>query len=240
MSYRLSRYRKIWQQKKILRKIYQHWYEEIICDLKQGPGKIIEIGSGTGNFKEYMPNSISSDIEKSSWLDMCFDAHHIPFKKNSVSNIIMIDVLHHLENPLKFLKEAARVLEPGGRLIMNEPYPSFFSSIIYRVFHPEPFLMNIDYFKLQTKKSDPWKSNQAIPYLLFFKQKLKLMKALENKFKIKKINKMSFILYPASGGFENRSLIPNILIPLFFTFEKLLSPFAKFLAFRCYIVLEKK
>lgn len=240
MSSRLLKHQKVWKQKKILRTIYRQWYEEIIKDLRQGSGKTIEIGSGTGNFKEFMPSCISSDVEKCSWLDMCFDAHHIPFPNNSISNLVMIDVFHHLENPLGFLKEATRVLKPGGRLIMNEPYPSIFSLIIYKRFHPEQFLMNIDYFKYSLKKSDPWESNQAIPYLFFFKQKLKLMTVLGNQINIKKIKRMSFFSYPASGGFEHKSYISNSLLPILNLLEKLLSPFAKFLAFRCYIVLEKR
>ena len=50
---------------------------------------------------------------------------------------------------------------------------------------------------------------------------------------------MSCILYPASGGFENKAMIPDILIPLFKLLEILLTPFRRLLAFRCYIVLEK-
>ena len=57
---RLKRYRKIWQQKKILQSIYQHWYQQINQDLK--PGKTLEIGSGSGSFKQFNPLIISSDI----------------------------------------------------------------------------------------------------------------------------------------------------------------------------------
>ena len=57
---RLLRYRRIWENKKILRIIYSGWYKKIIKDLK--PGKTLEIGSGIGNFKQFNPNIISSDI----------------------------------------------------------------------------------------------------------------------------------------------------------------------------------
>lgn len=236
----LERHKKIWDEKKILRIIYEDWYKKIISNLSDVKGITLELGAGSGNFKEFKKDVVSADIEKCDWLDMCFDAHSMPFEENSISNIVMIDVLHHLYNPVKFLNEAKRVLNTGGRLIMLEPFPSAFSLFIYKRYHPEPFIFDIDYFKkndLQTK--DPWDSNQAIPYLIFFKKKDKFKDVFGDVFKIIKREKLSFILYPASGGFENKSRIPDSLIPLFKGMEYLANPFASLLAFRCFIVIEK-
>lgn len=236
----LQRHRKIWEEKKILRIIYTSWYKKIICDLTDDNGKTLEIGSGTGSFKKFKPDTISSDIDNCSWLDMCFDAHKIPFSNSSLSNIVMIDVLHHLQNPVQVLNEVNRVLRKGGRLIMIEPYPSLFSLFIYKRFHPEPFIFNVNYFKQKNKGAkNPWESNQAIPYLLFFKHQNQLLNKISKSFIIKKREKMSLLLYPLSGGFEKPSLIPAFLIPLFTLFELLLSPLKNLIAFRCYIVLEK-
>ncbi len=240
MTDKLTKYREIWKIKKILRLVYFDWYKKILKDLKNGPGKTVELGAGTGNFKEYKPDAISSDIEKCDWLDMSFDAHKMPFSQNSVSNIIMIDVLHHLSSPVKFFQEAIRVLEKEGRILIVEPHPSLFSLFVYKKFHPEPFLMNMDYFAdVSEKQKDPWQSNQAISYLLFFKHRKKFLENFGNDLKFIKIKKMSFLLYPLSGGFENKQLAPDFLIPVLKIIEVLLIPFRKFLAFRCYIVLEK-
>ncbi len=65
--------------------------------------------------KDYMPEVISADIEKCDWLDMCFDAHEMPFENDSLANIVMIDVLHHLYNPVKFLEEAEQSFEKRGK-----------------------------------------------------------------------------------------------------------------------------
>ena len=237
---RLKRYKKIWQNKKILRDIYTDWYEKIIKDLKKG--KTLELGSGTGNFKQFKPDVISSDIVNCDWLDMSFDAHQIPFPKQSLSNIVMIDVLHHLDQPVKFLNQAHRVLKKTGRLIMIEPFPSPFSLLIYKIFHPESFIFKTDLFsptKSQLKTSQPWQANQATPFLLFFKQTHKFNSLFKNKYKIIKKEKFSFLLYPLSGGFENKQLLPNCLFPIIKTIEKLLPPFKNLLAFKCYLVLEK-
>jgi SAM-dependent methyltransferase len=249
MADKLKRHREIWKKKKILRDIYTNWYKQILRDLKNSKGKTIEMGAGIGNFKEFKPGLVSSDIVFCEWLDICFDAHHMPFKDNSVGNIVMIDVLHHLADPVSFFYEAAQKLEKGGRILLIEPFPSPFSLFIYKRFHPEPFIMDIDYFdetpsvssvsSVAKNKKDPWDANQAAAYLIFFKDREKFLNHFGSKFKIVKRRRISCLLYPASGGFENKAMIPDVLIPLFKFLEILLKPFRWLLAFRCYIVLEK-
>jgi SAM-dependent methyltransferase len=236
----LEKHKRIWQEKKILRIIYSEWYSRIISDLKETESKTVELGAGSGNFKEFKPNVVSADIDPHEWLDMVFDAHRMPFSNKTLGNIVMIDVLHHLSNPVKFLLEAGRVLEKGGKLIMLEPYPSPFSLQVYKRFHPEPFIMDADYFnKADIEPKDPWDSNQAIPYLIFFKDYEKFLHLFQHQFRVIKRQKLSFMLYPASGGFENKSLIPDLIIPIFQGIEWLLKPLRNLLAFRCYLVLEK-
>ena len=240
MTDSLKKHREIWQNKKILRDIYTKWYQKIISNLSNVPGKTLELGSGSGNFKEFKPDIITSDIDPQPWLDMSFDAHNIPFEKNSLANIVLVDVLHHLSNPIKFLHEAERTLSKGGRIIMVEPFPSFFSSVIYKLFHPEPFIYDIDYFSKEPfKNKKPWESNQAIPYLIFFKYINKFNKEFCTSLKINRREKISFILYPLSGGFEKNQIIPSFLIPIAKLFEFFLMPFSSIFAFRCFLSIEK-
>jgi len=174
-------------------------------------------------------------------LDQCIDAHQIPFSKNSLGNIVMIDVLHHLRDPLRFFQEAYRVLKREGKIILIEPFPSPFSLLVYKLFHPEPFIFNVDVFSRQKSQhhKQPWESNQAIPYLLFFKHLDKFKQMFGSNLKLVKRQKFSFLLYPLSGGFENKQLIPDWLFPLAKIIEKLLFPLGSLLAFRCYLVLQK-
>ena len=240
MSEILNKHRETWHQKKILRLIYTDWYRQILGELKQGNGKSVELGAGTGNFKDFKPDVIAADIEPCDWLDLCFDAHQMPFENNSIANIIMIDVFHHLANPILFLEEAYRTLEPGGRILMLEPYPSTFSLSIYRKFHPEPFIFNANFFaKKDLDDKDPWDSNQAAAYLVFYRNADEFANRFKGKLWVRKKKLLSCILYPLSGGFEHKSLIPDSLIPLFRFAEWLLFPFIKWLAFRTFIVIEK-
>jgi SAM-dependent methyltransferase len=237
----LNRHRDTWNKKKILRLIYIEWYKQIINDLFAGKGKSVELGAGSGNFKEFKPDVISADIDPQPWLDMVFDAHQMPFKDGEIGNIVMIDVLHHLAHPVHFLDEAWRVLEKGGRIILLEPYPAFFSLMVYKRFHPEPFIFDVDYFlKDEIEEKDPWDSNQAMAHLLFYRHLTKFNNRFDTKLRIISKKRMSCILYPLSGGFENKALIPDFLIPLFRLVEWLFIPLRKWFAFRCYVVLEKQ
>jgi len=237
---RLERHRDVWRRKKILRVVYQTWYSWIVNGLSTVHGAVLEIGAGSGNFKEYLPAAISSDIEACQWVDVCHDAHYLPFREASISNIVMIDVLHHLADPVGFFHAAFKALAPGGKIFLIEPFPSPVSGIVYRKFHPEPFIMDVDYFTgARDMAKHPWEANQAIAYLLFFKHAKKMQVAMQEKFRITERRRISVFLYPLSGGFENRQLIPDALIVVAQLLEVLLAPFRFLMAFRCYVVLEK-
>ena len=234
---RLKKYQRVWKEKPLLRLIYREWYVKIDRDLQ--PGKTLELGSGIGNFKKFKPEIISSDIVKCEWLDKRIDAHYLPFPGRSLGNIVMIDVLHHLGRPLQLFNEAYRVLKPGGRVILLEPFPSPFSLLIYKLFHPEPFIFNDDVFSWKANKKLRWESNQAVAYLLFFKGFARFKRLFQKKLILVRREKFSFLLYPLSGGFENKQLIPDWSLPLIRVIEKLLYPLRRLLSFRCYVVLQK-
>ena len=49
------------------------------------------------------------------------EAHHLPFKNGVFEKVYSKHCLEHLENPLKFFKEAKRVLKNGGTLECTYP-----------------------------------------------------------------------------------------------------------------------
>jgi len=64
--------------------------------------------------KEYYPN-LNVSLEQ------------IPVKTNSIQNIISYFVIEHVKNPRKHFEELARILKPGGLLLLGGPgdvYPS--------------------------------------------------------------------------------------------------------------------
>jgi len=51
------------------------------------------------------------------------DIQHLPFAKNSFDVVTVHQVLHYLDEPSRAIAEAARVLRPGGRLIVVDFAP---------------------------------------------------------------------------------------------------------------------
>ena len=200
-------YRAVWECKPVLRAVYSDIYQRILSHC--APGRILEIGGGSGNFKAFAPESMSCDIVSAPWLDVVCDAQRLPFSRGSFNNLVMLDVLHHLESPLLFLKEAQRVLSPGGCLIFCEPAITPFSSIFYKFFHEEPFDMGVDPLAATSISIDknPWDSNQGIPSLLVGRYRQAVANAIPE-LTLRSVDYFSFFAYPLSGGFKPWSLIP--------------------------------
>ena len=164
----LDRHQRVWQSKTSLRTIYGHYFE--IMFRNSISGRTLEIGAGSGNLRDSGYDVISTDIVKMSCVDVVSDAHSLPFADGSLANIVAVDVFHHLQRPVRFLREARRLLKPGGRLIMLEPGITWVSGVLYRKFHPEPVDMTAN--PLINKPSSgnwgPFDANQAVATLLSF------------------------------------------------------------------------
>lgn len=235
----LNQFRQAWDRKPLLRRVYNDMYDRIAEACVQGT--TLEIGGGIGQFKCRFPDVIATDIQGAPWLDLVADAQRLPFAEGSFSNIVMVDVLHHVEFPLLFLREAARVLRGGGRLVMVEPAITWGSSMFYRVFHHEPVRMNVDALKLGTPDAtrDPYDSNQAIPTLLASRDRARLA-ALLPTLRLNKTDWFSLWVYPLSGGFKPWSLLPDRAGQALLAVEKKLEPvLGRLCGFRLLTVMER-
>jgi len=237
-SHILIERKQIWKSKKILKRLYNHWYRKIGSVLR--PGSILEIGGGSGNLKEFFPHAISSDALFTPWADAVIDAHYLPFKNAVLDNIVLFDVLHHLNDPAHFFCEAQKVLKQKGRIVLIEPYVSLASFFIYRFLHSEGLVWNINPFKkgCLDKNKNHFHGNQAIPTLIFDKYKHWFVKDFPG-LKIIKKERTDFIIYPLSGGFHNPTLCPLFLYSPLEYLERILHPLNRLLAFRLLVVLEK-
>jgi len=239
MAEKLDDYLTVWERKPVLRTVYGDFYDRIVSACR--PGVTIEIGGGIGNLKQRLPQVFSTDIQHGPWLDCVVDAQRLPFASATVANIVMVDVLHHLEFPLNFLREAERVLVRNGRIVMIEPAITWASTLFYRLFHPEPVRMSRDPLVAgdPDPKRDPYDSNQAIPTLIATRDRERL-RALVPGLEIKGVDWFSLAVYPLSGGFKRWSLVPAGIAPLALRAERLLEPvIGRFTAFRMMLVVEK-
>jgi SAM-dependent methyltransferase len=234
----LDERRRVWGSKEIIRRLYSRWYEVIRGALK--PGRTLELGGGSGNLSDFLPEAITSDLVFEPWLDAVMDAHAIPFKEESLDNIVLFDVLHHLAAPAFFFREVQRVLRTGGRAVMMEPYVSWLSFPVYRFLHAEGMTWDKDPFlDRPLERKEPFEGNQAVPTLIFQRQKEKFSKTFP-RLRIIRQEPMDIFLYPLSGGFHNPNFCPRFLWRPLEILERVLRPFNRFLAFRLFVVLEKE
>ena len=239
LSEPLDCFRETWAQKPALRLIYADFYDRIAgCCL---PGRTIEIGGGIGNLKQRLAEVITTDVQSAPWLDCAADAQRLPFAGACAANIVMVDVLHHLEFPLAFFREAARVLHPGGRVIMIEPAITWGSTLFYRLLHHEPVRSRAEVLMEGTPRPerDPYDSNQAIPTILATRERERLHRLLPA-LRIMMVEWFSFAAYPLSGGFQSWSLLtPDFARRLLAVERKLEPALGRFTGFRLMLVVEK-
>jgi SAM-dependent methyltransferase len=240
MSEELSHYREMWDRKAVLRLVYDDMFQRIADCAIDGP--TLELGGGVGNLKAKIPSLISSDIQFAPWLDLVTDAQQLPFASGCLANIVMLDVLHHVEFCSLLFREASRVLRPGGRMVLVEPGITFGSTLFYRLLHHEPVVMNVDPLEEGTpdRKRDPYHSNQAIPTLLATRYREQFHRKFPD-LRIRETRWLSFVAYPFSGGFKPWSFIGERTARNLLSVERKLEPFlGRLLGFRLLMVIEKR
>ena len=236
----LNNYADVWDRKPVLRTVYQDFYDRLAPECR--PGTTIEIGGGIGNLKQRLADVVATDIQFAPWLDCVADAQRLPFAAGAAANIVMVDVLHHLEFPAVFFRDATRVLRPGGRVLMVEPAITYGSTLFYRLFHHEPVRTSAEALADGTPdpRRDPYESNQAIPTLLVTRERDRFHARFPD-LRIVRVVWFAFAAYPLSGGFKPWSLLSAGAARRLLRFERAIEPLiGRLAAFRVMIVIEKK
>jgi SAM-dependent methyltransferase len=229
--------RRIIVEKSFLRQIYQEWYRSIADSLPSGDGPILEIGSGAGFLREYIPDLIRSEIFMCPEIDVILNALALPLAEKSLRAIVMTDVLHHLPEPRKFFSEAARCVGVGGRIIMIEPWVSPWSRWIYQRLHSEPFLPDASEWSFPS--TGPLSgANGALPWILFERDRVQFERECPE-WAIRVIGPQMPFRYLVSGGVSMRSLMPGFAFGMWRGLENMLHPWMKHLAMFARIVLER-
>jgi len=229
-----------WNERPLVRELYREWYRTLVERLSDAEGISVELGSGIGRLREVAGTRVVlTDVEETPWSDEAVDALHLPYADGSLANIVMLDVFHHLADPARFLDEVERTLAAGGRLLMIEPYCSPVSTPLYRGFHQERTDTSADPFEPDPAVAEAaFDSNQALPTLVFFRRVAELQRRWPT-LRLVEQRRFAFLLYPLSGGFTRRPLLPSPLYPVARLLERALRPLAPLLAFRCLVVLER-
>src|SRR3989338_1010354 len=105
--------------------------------------KVLEVGAGNGYFSYYLADFcdlLVTDINRETLLlnpvkkKMIADANKLPFKDDSFDVVMCFDVLHHVDNPEKVVKELNRVSRKY--VILVEPNSENFIYTLIFLFIP--------------------------------------------------------------------------------------------------------
>lgn len=204
----------------------------ILAQLPAVAGQTLELGSGGGFFKEALSEAITSDVQDVPGADRRIDAKKLPFNQHALRAIVGTNVLHHVASIGDFFAEAERVLNPGGRLVFIEPWPTPWSIPIYRYLHHEVFDMQRGW---DFPAGGPLTAaNGALPWIVFQRDRQKFERS-HPRLKILEIRPFMPFTYLFSGGIGRRWPLPPRLFAVFRWLEK---PF-DFLGLFALIVLEK-
>lgn len=175
-------------------------------------GGFLELGTGVMPMKRLDSRIESSDVVAGPNIDRIIDAQNMDISDNSLSTIFAQNVFHHLDDPAKFLNEVARVLRPGGVLILLEPYHNRLSRLLYpRLFRSETFDMAGSW--KEDKVSAMVGANQALSHIVFVRDQEKY----RSSFPGLEIVETNFcgggVRYLLSGGLNFKQLAPSITFP---------------------------
>jgi 2-polyprenyl-3-methyl-5-hydroxy-6-metoxy-1,4-benzoquinol methylase len=99
---------------------------------RRAHGVLVDVGCGIGRFLEYAGDLTEAYIgvdvvrhpglsEDAAFYRADLDRESIPVPPASADIVSALETIEHLENPRRFCRELARILKPGGWLVLSTP-----------------------------------------------------------------------------------------------------------------------
>ena len=229
--------RRIIQEKSFLRRIYQEWYEAIAEALPMGKKPVLELGSGAGFLRDFVPDLVTSEVLHCPDVNVVLNGQEVPFADGALRGIAMTDVLHHIPQPRRFFAEAVRCVQIDGVIVMIEPWVTPWSHLVYAKLHHEPFEPEATEWEF-TADGPLSGANGALPWVIFERDRSQFREEFPQ-LRVQSIRPIMPFRYLVSGGVSLRSLIPGWTYELWRGLESVLQPWMNSWAMFAIIVLSK-
>ena len=233
--------RESWNAKPLLREVYGGFYRLIRDRLpRERGGAVVEIGSGMGNIKQWIPECVTTDLFPNPWLDRVESVYRLSFADGSASAFILLDVFHHLRHPGAALAEMRRALGPGGRVILFEPDMGALGRFIFGRFHHEPLGLGE---RIEWDAPPAWNPDghgyyaaQGNASRIFADGELR--EKLDG-WRVVEVKRMPAFSYIGSGGFRGPQVYPHFALPLVRGIENVFAMWPRVFSTRLLAVLER-
>lgn len=113
--------------------------ERVIMALRHAEGRALDIGCGANNFIRSYGNGVGVDVFPWEGCDQVIEnSAKLPFKDHSFQTVSYLACLNHIPERTESLKEAYRVLSPGGTLLITMIPPRWGRFIHWIRFRNDP------------------------------------------------------------------------------------------------------
>lgn len=226
----------------LLRAHYEKWYREFLkpCqETKNLGGDVIEIGCGPSFLDEMIPEVIKTDCVPNPFAGKIVDGMNMDFRDESLRAIFLVEVLHHMSHPGRFLAQAQRCLKPGGRLVMLEPnHDNFFMPAMLKCLNHYEYFDDTAEDWVNTCDNRFTNANLSLPWIIFFRDQERFRREFP-RLRLRSVSYNTFLSYYVSGGMMFRPFLPKFSVPLVNAFEKACAPLMRFVGSVMVLDIEK-
>jgi SAM-dependent methyltransferase len=229
------------RSKPLVRRCYDLWCELLLADADSVPAPwsgypVLELGSGSSYIKEIRPDIITSDVA-AGIADMVIDGRKLPFADNSLRAIFLTHVFHHIPDVERFLREASRVLVPGGVISIVDETHTPFARFFFGKVHPEPYNDRAQSWSFAEGNS-MLDSNQALTWIVFDRDRARFEREFPELI-FEQRRYLPWFGYLMSGGVNLRTFFPAFLTPVIDATDNFLRRFDSVFAIHWHMTIRK-